>query len=114
MAVLVLGIMGDMLDGAPLGLSSALLLLLWWLVVMQRRYLIKEPLWVVWLVYSCVVVVYMLLYSGLVSLLYMIWLWQDTLVMRIGLTIGYYPFVHYVFSRVYHDYLRGFEDNKYD
>ncbi len=113
-AVVFLGIFQDILYGIPLGISSVCLLLLWWFMVMQRRYLFKEPFWVLWLTYSILFMSYSMLHLLLVSLMGWGWQFGDRIVILAVLSIGYYPFMHMLFRSFYRDFLKGLADDTYE
>ena len=111
--VFILGILHDVLYGLPIGITSVALLVVWWLVVAQRRFLFKEPFWVIWLSYSIVLSGVMAFNVAAISLIYGEWMWEWRVVLLTLLSVGYYPFLHRLCMSFYNDFLRGMTDDTY-
>jgi len=99
--VFVIGFFQDSLYGYPPGVSSLTYLLLWWVVVSQRRYLVKEPFWVLWT--GFVLVAGLLVFSNwvIMSLYFGQLFLTETIVMQYVFTVLAYPFIHLLFSTIH-------------
>jgi rod shape-determining protein MreD len=105
-SIFMLGMVHDVLNGGVMGFSALMLLILWGMMVPQRKYLLKEPFMVVWLVVVVPVgiygtaewVMYMLL-QGEIKMDSTVWIRQLVSVMV-------YPCVHKVLNNV-HRYCYG-------
>jgi len=99
-AVFALGLLSDLLSGAPLGVNTLLLLLLHGAVLTQRRVLVRQSFLIVWIAFT-------LLATGLLTLG---WLLRALLaftllpplpaVVELGLVVALYPAFSWMFVRV--------------
>lgn len=98
--VFVAGLLLDMLEGAPLGISSLLLLLAHGLVLSQREHLMMRRFTVVWMGFLIVAAAAEALEWGVVSLFYGMLLDVRAFLFQGALTVAVYPVVSYLLARV--------------
>lgn len=67
--VFCIGLIYDILAGLPFGFSSLILIALNILILRQRRILLHQPFWILWLVYITIVVCVGILTWGMHSLI---------------------------------------------
>ncbi len=104
--VFLLGIFQDFLYGTPLGISSLINLLLFWLVVSQRKYLIKETFWVVWAVFSFILLIFVLISSVVYSIYYEQFAISNDILMQWMVSVLVYPFLHKLFNVIHVSFLK--------
>lgn len=99
--VFLLGLFQDMLYGTLPGMTSCLLLLLWWGTASQRRYVVREPFPVVWLIFTVILA----LYTSLTWVIHLIYFrysgWSETLYVQYLLTVAFYPCLHALFNAIH-------------
>jgi rod shape-determining protein MreD len=98
--VFAAGLLLDMLEGAPLGVSSLILLLAHGLVLSQREHLVMRRFTVVWVGFLVVAAAAAALEWGVVSLFYGIFLDVRAFLFQGVLTVAVYPVVSYLLARV--------------
>ena len=98
--VFAAGLLADMLEGAPLGVSSLTLLLAYAVVLSQREHLLMRRFAVVWLGFLAVAGLAALLQWGVVSLFYGMVLDVRAFLFQGVLTVTIYPVVSYLLTRV--------------
>ena len=98
-AVFAVGLLLDMLTGAPLGISSLVLLLAYALVLSQREHLLLRRFTVVWVGFLVVAAAAALLQWLVVSLFYGMLLDVRAFVFQGVLTVATYPVVSYLLVR---------------
>jgi len=99
-AVFAVGLLLDMLEGAPLGMSPLVLLLAYALVLSQREHLVMRRFSAVWLGFLAVAATATVLQWGVVSLFYGMLLDARAFLFQGVLTVAVYPVVSYLLSRV--------------
>ena len=99
-AVFAVGLLLDMLEGAPLGMSPLVLLLAYALVLSQREHLVMRRFSAVWLGFLAVAATATVLQWGVVSLFYGMLLDARAFLFQGVLTVVVYPVVSYLLSRV--------------
>lgn len=98
--VFIAGLLLDMLEGAPLGISSMLLLLAHGLVLSQREHLVMRRFAVVWVGFLVVVATAEALEWGVVSLFYGMLLDVRAFLFQGVLTVAVYPVVSFLLARL--------------
>jgi rod shape-determining protein MreD len=98
--VFAAGLLLDLLEGAPLGISSLILLLTHGLVLSQREHLVMRRFTVVWVGFLVVAAAALALTWGVVSLFYGILLDVRAFLFQGLLTVAVYPVVSYLLARV--------------
>jgi rod shape-determining protein MreD len=98
--VFAAGLLLDMLDGAPLGLSSLILLLAHGLVLSQREHLVMRRFTMVWVGFLVVAAAAVALQWGVVSLFYGMMLDIRAFLFQGVVTVAVYPVVSYLLARV--------------
>ena len=99
-AVFAVGLLLDMLTGAPLGISSLVLLLAHALVLSQREYLLARRFTVIWVGFLAVAAAAAALQWVIVSLFYGMLLDIRAFLFQGVLTVATYPVVSYLLVRV--------------
>ena len=99
-AVFAVGLLLDMLTGAPLGISSLVLLLAYALVLSQREHLLMRRFSVVWVGFLAVTAAAAVLQWAVVSLFYGMLLDVRAFLFQGVLTVATYPVVSYLLVRV--------------
>jgi rod shape-determining protein MreD len=99
-AVFAVGLLLDLLTGAPLGISSLVLLIAYALVLSQREYLLMRRFTVVWVGFLAVAAVTAVLQWAVVSLFYGMLLDVRAFLFQGVLTVAVYPVVSYLLVRV--------------
>ena len=94
------GLLLDMLEDAPLGISSLILLLAYALVFSQREQLALRRFTVVWLGFLAVAAASAVLQWGVVSLFYGMLLDVRAFLFQGVVTVAVYPVVSYLLARV--------------
>ena len=100
--VFVLGIFHDAVYGIPaIGLSSALLLIMWGLVVSQQRHLIKEPFFVIWVMFTLSISIYIFLYWLIYCLYIGNFIFPVSVILQLLVSVFLYPLIHKLFNSVH-------------
>jgi len=99
-AVFALGLLADILEGGPLGISSLVLLLAYALVLSQREYLAMRGFTVVWLGFLAVAAAAAVLQWGVVCLFYGMLFDVRAFLFQGVLTVAVYPVVSYLLTRI--------------
>ena len=104
LAVMVLGLLQDVLIGLPMGLSSLVLLLIWTAARLAARKMMIAQFIVVWVVFAALLIPLAVLMGGVLS-----WLQQTSFadgamlaLKNVGYTWLCYPLFHVLFNRLYH------------
>ncbi len=98
-AVFLLGLLQDVLGGAPLGLNALIYLMVYGLVVWQRRFLIGKSFAVNWVGFSLVSAAGLIFGWLLVSAYYGVLLEADSLLFQYLLSLGVFPLLSWAFMR---------------
>jgi rod shape-determining protein MreD len=98
--VFAAGLLADLLEGAPLGMSSLVLLLAYGLVLSQREHLVMRRFTVIWLGFLAVAAAAAVVQWGVVSLFYGMVLDGRAFLFQGVLTVAVYPVVSYLLTRV--------------
>lgn len=99
-SVFLLGVAYDLAMGTPLGVSSAIFLGLHGLGQSQRRFFYRKPFLMIWLGFSLMAFVAMLLQWAFVSLIYGRALPTQAAAFSYLMTISAYPVVSWFFARL--------------
>lgn len=99
-AVFSLGLLSDLLSGAPLGLNTLLLLLLHGFVLTQRRVLARQSFLIVWLAFAVLATLLLALGWVLRALLAFSLLPLLPPLIELGLVVALYPAFSWVFVLV--------------
>lgn len=93
-AIFLIGVIEDVIAGAPVGISPLLYLVVYSFILSQRRLLLKEPFPVVWGIFGIstlsYVAVTIAVYAGL---FHRPWELKGPLI-QWGITFAIYPFIH--------------------
>jgi rod shape-determining protein MreD len=100
LAVFLLGVLSDLLTGAPLGLHPLLLLLLHAVVLTQRRVLARQSFLLVWVVFATFASATLGLGWVLRALLAFRLLPVEPALYELALTVAIYPALSWLFVRV--------------
>ena len=100
LAVFLLGVLSDLLTGAPLGVHPLLLLLLHAVVLTQRRVLARQSFLLVWIVFATFASAALGLGWGLRALLSFTLLPVEPALYELALTVAIYPALSWLFVRV--------------
>lgn len=100
LAVFLLGVLSDLLTGAPLGVHPLLLLLLHAVVLTQRRVLARQSFLLVWIVFATFASAALGLGWVLRALLSFRLLPAEPALYELALTIAIYPALSWLFVRV--------------
>ena len=98
--VFAMGLLLDVVDGAPLGISSLILLLAHASVLSQREYLVMRGFTGVWGGFLVVAAGAMALQWGVVSLFYGMFVDARAFLFEGVLTVAVYPVVSYLLARI--------------
>ena len=98
-AVFGIGLLADLLEGAPLGVSPLVLLLAYALVLSQREHLLARSFTVIWMGFLALAAAAAALEWGVVSLFYGMLLDARAFVFQGVLTVAAYPVVSYLLAR---------------
>ena len=99
-AVFVVGLLADLLEGAPLGVSPLTLLLAYALVLSQREHLMMRGFTVIWVGFLVVTAAAAALQWGVVSLFYGMLVDVRAFLFQGVFTVAVYPVVSYLLTRV--------------
>ncbi|MGH7122955.1 MAG: rod shape-determining protein MreD [Stellaceae bacterium] len=99
-AVFAVGLLGDLLEGAPLGVSPLVLLLVYALVLTQREHLLMRGFTVVWVGFLVVAAAAAVLQWGVVSLFYGMLIDVRAFLFQGVFTVAVYPAVSYLLTHV--------------
>lgn len=105
-SLLWLGMFFDMVHGLPVGVSAIIALLLNWMVDSQRRFLLKEPFWVVWLACSLMLTMVMVVNYLLMALLLSTVSLDSHMAVMMMLSMASYPIFHRICMALYFDRLQ--------
>lgn len=89
--IFCIGLVYDLLAGAPLGLSALILIALNVLIRSQRKILRHQPFWILWLVYITIMVCVGLISWGLHSMIRLHVMPGTPYVMEVLLSIAAFP-----------------------
>lgn len=98
-AAFLLGLVQDILAGAPLGLHALVLLAAHGMVVSQRRHLVRRPFAVVWCGFVVVAVGAGVLGWTIASIYYLTPVWPQPLVVQWVLDVAVFPPVAWLLAR---------------
>jgi len=100
MAVFFIGILQDLLSGAPIGLNTGILLFVYGVVISQRRYLLHEAFFISWISFMAVAASASLLQWAILSLLD--WTTHDPSpgIFQYLFTISFYPCLAWGYARI--------------
>ena len=98
--VFAIGLLADLLEGAPLGVSPLILLLAYALVLSQREHLLMRGFTVIWVGFLVVTAAASALQWGVASLLYGMLIDIRAFLFQGVLTVAVYPVVSYLLSCV--------------
>jgi rod shape-determining protein MreD len=99
-AVFAIGVLSDLLTGAPLGLNPLLLLLLHAAVLTQRRVLARQSFLLVWIVFALMAAAVLGLGWVLRTLFLVRLLPVEPALYELALTVAVYPALSWLFVRV--------------
>lgn len=107
--IFILGIFQDFLYGTALGVSSLINLLLWWTVVSLRKHLATESFWLMWAVFSFIMLLFALISGAIYSLYYgQLLLLSNDILMQWMFSALLYPFFHKLFSVIHITFLKTY------
>lgn len=98
-AVFLIGLLQDILTGAPLGVNALIYLVAYGTVVWRRRFLIGKSFAVIWVGFSLVAAGGMALGWLLVSAFHGVMLAPDALAFQYILSLGVFPLLSWAFMR---------------
>jgi rod shape-determining protein MreD len=99
-AVFVVGLLADLLEGAPLGVSPLILLLAYALVLSQREHLMMRGFTVIWVGFLVVAAAAAALQWGVASLFYGMLVDVRAFLFQGVFTVAVYPVVSYLLTRI--------------
>jgi len=105
-AVFIIGLLHDILTGAPLGANTLIFLLVYGAVVSQHRFFAGKAFWVVWLGFSLVSGGALLLDWALMSAWNLAVIALEPKVYQYFLTLGAFPGLAWLFMRWQRAFLR--------
>ncbi|NQV84907.1 MAG: rod shape-determining protein MreD [Rhodospirillales bacterium] len=105
-AVFLIGILQDILTGAPVGMNAFIFLLVYGAVLLQKRFFTGRPFLILWLGFALIVACAAALNWLAVSLLSVTIVEIRTAVFQYLLTLGFFPAVAWVFMRWQRAFLR--------
>lgn len=98
-AVFIIGMLQDILTGAPLGINIVSFLVVYGLVVRQRRFLIGKSFAVIWVGFSLVAAGAVLIDWALVSIYYSVLAEPEAMAFQYLLSLGTFPALSWLFMR---------------
>ena len=105
-AVFLIGILQDILTGAPIGVNALVFLLVYGAVLSQKRFFTGKSFLILWLGFSLIAAVASAMNWLAVSLLSTTIIEIRTAVFQYLLTVGFFPAVAWVFMRWQRAFLR--------
>jgi rod shape-determining protein MreD len=96
--IFVLGLFEDVINGRPIGSSTAIFLLLHFLVLTQRRHLAREPFTTVWICFVISTMVFFLSYWMLLYAFQGITMPFYAMINPMFISMLVYPAVHYILT----------------
>lgn len=105
-AVFLIGLLQDLLSGAPVGLNAGVLLLVYGTVVSQRRYLLHESFSIAWASFMVVAAGASILQWAVLSVLDWSMRGPGPAVFQYFLTIALYPCFAWVYAQIQKAVLR--------
>jgi rod shape-determining protein MreD len=106
-AVFVVGLMQDALEGEPFGVNAFVLIAVYWLVVSQQRHFRGQPFLVVWSGFAAAALLAGVLRWTLVSVLLGATLAPWTVLLEFFLTVMFYPVLTIAFALAHKALPRG-------
>lgn len=106
-AVFLVGLMQDALEGEPFGVNAFVLVAVYWLVVSQQRHFRGRPFFVVWSGFAAVALMSEILRWILVSILLGAALAPWTVMLEYFMTVMFYPVLTVAFALAHKTLPRG-------
>lgn len=104
--VFFLGVFQDFIYGTEFGIASLINLLLLKLVVVQRKYLAKENFWLIWIIFSFVLLIFSLFTAAIYSFYYSKLIVLDDVLLQWMFSALIYPLFHKIFSIIHVTFLK--------
>ena len=101
-----IGVLQDLLGGAPLGLSALLLVTTYWVVLSQRRFFLASTFALMWFGFALIVTGGAVMQWTAASVLSGTLLPFDTSLVQAALTVTLFPFFAWLFIRVHRAFLQ--------
>lgn len=98
-AVFIVGLLQDILTGAPLGVNVLAYLVVYGLVVWQRRFLVGKSFAVIWVGFSLVGLGAMVVSWMLVSVFHSVLAEPEAMAFQYLLSLGVFPLLSWLFMR---------------
>jgi len=105
-AVFGIGLLFDILSGAPLGANALMFLVAYGLVSAQRRFLIGKPFFIIWSGFAIVAAGAGVFSWALTSAYHFQLLDTEAFLVQGAITIGLFPVLDWLFLRWQHAFLR--------
>lgn len=106
-AVFAVGLLQDLLSGAPLGMNALVLVTVQWVVLNQRRYFLASTFALMWFGFSLIVLGAAFLQWAAHSAFNATLLRVDTALAQAMLTLAMFPMFAWLFVRVHRAFLQG-------
>ncbi|MEO3434314.1 rod shape-determining protein MreD [Inquilinus sp. CAU 1745] len=105
--VFAVGLLQDLVIGAPLGLHALVFLIIHWTIVAQRRFLVGRSFFVLWWGFAMIAGVAAALEWATFSVYHATFMPMETAALRALLTIALFPAIAWVFIQVHRLVLRS-------
>ncbi|HYD31432.1 MAG TPA: rod shape-determining protein MreD, partial [Azospirillaceae bacterium] len=105
-AAFAVGLLQDLLSGAPLGMNALVLVLVHWVVVSQRRFFLANSFLLLWWGFTLIVLGAMLLQWFAYSLLSLTIMPIEAGMFQAFLTLSLFPLFAWLFIRVHRAFLQ--------
>ncbi len=104
--IFFLGLLTDLLGDTPLGITSLIYLCFFLSIVLQRRFLSREPFWVIWLLFGVYSFILSLINTTLYSWYYNQSMISSAVYMQWFFSFALYPILHKIFLAIHEMYLK--------
>lgn len=105
--VFLMGLLSDVLTGAPLGLGALTLLLAAWMVSSQRRFLLRRPFFIQWIGFCLVAAAALMVEWAAACLWATAWIDPHPQAFRTLLTAAIFPVPGWAFIQIHRLLVRG-------
>lgn len=105
-AVFLIGLLHDALSGIPIGVSALVFLIVYGVVLSQKRFFIGKSFAILWLGFSVMAAVALVLSWLAVSILNVALIGPETVFFQYLMTLGFFPVIAWLFLRWQRVFLR--------
>lgn len=106
-AVFVIGLLEDLLSGAPLGMNALVLVSAYWVVLSQRRFFLASTFALMWFGFAIIALGAALMQWGVLSTYYATVLPMEAGFFQALLTVVLFPLFAWLFIRIHRAFLQA-------